>query len=127
MSSGYRLELDLPPPPSVNHYYRSVNGGAIISKEGRQYRKDVCQLIPFMVSRNSLPLAGRLTVSVTYYPPDRRRRDLDNLLKPLLDALLKAGVYLDDEQIDDLRVRRGPVVAGGKVEVIIDRWTEGGR
>ncbi len=121
------ITITLPPPPSVNHYYRSVGSKTLISKGGRDYRDTVARMVQIALDRNQLPLVGRLAVQVTYCPADRRRRDLDNTLKPLLDALLKAGVYADDEQIDELRIRRGPVVAGGKVEVIIDRWTEGGR
>ena len=115
------IVITLPPPPSINHYYRSVGSKTLISKGGRDYRDTVAQMVGITLGRNQLPLLGRLAVQVTYCPTDRRRRDLDNILKPLLDALLKAGVYGDDEQIDELRIRRGPVVKGGKVEVIIDR------
>jgi crossover junction endodeoxyribonuclease RusA len=41
--------------------------------------------------------------------PDRRRRDLDNLLKAVQDALAHAGVYDDDSQIVDLRIRRAGI------------------
>lgn len=41
-------------------------------------------------------------------PPDRRKRDLDNLLKSLLDGLEGAGVFKDDAQIDDLQIVRRP-------------------
>ena len=54
-------------------------------------------------------------------PPDLRRRDLDNLLKPTLDALQHAGVYEDDSQVDLLMTRRGGVVPGGRLAV---RMTE---
>jgi crossover junction endodeoxyribonuclease RusA len=54
------------------------------------------------------------------FPPDRRRRDLDNLQKPVLDALEHAGIYEDDSQIDLLLTRRRDVVAGGRLDVQVD-------
>jgi len=54
------------------------------------------------------------------FPPDRRRRDLDNIQKPVLDALEHAGVYEDDSQVDLLITRRGPVSDGGSIRVQIE-------
>lgn len=110
------LSAHLPLPPSVNAYWRSVKGRVLISKKGREYRGAVAARLAGVRG----PLLGPLRVEVWVYPPDRRRRDLDNVLKSLLDALAHGGAYLDDSQIDDLRVRRGPVwPAGGGVLVRI--------
>jgi crossover junction endodeoxyribonuclease RusA len=65
------------------------------------------------------PLTGRLAVEVTLFPPDRRRRDVDNALKAMLDSVGNGGAYLDDSQIDDLRVVRGEVVEGGSALIEI--------
>ena len=47
-------------------------------------------------------------------------RDLDNLLKGVLDGLVAAGVMLDDNQIHDLRVvNSGEIVTGGKIVVSV--------
>jgi crossover junction endodeoxyribonuclease RusA len=51
------------------------------------------------------------------FPPDRRRRDLDNIQKPVLDALEHAAVYEDDSQIDLLITRRREVTSPGRIEV----------
>ncbi|MBG7476336.1 RusA family crossover junction endodeoxyribonuclease [Pseudomonas aeruginosa] len=51
---------------------------------------------------------------------DRRKRDLDNLLKGLLDSLTKAGAWDDDGLVDDLRIVRGEVKVGGEVLVTIE-------
>lgn len=106
------LSLALPFPPSVNHYWRHVGHKVLISAEGRRFRKEVADCIPPMVA-----MAGRLSITVEVFPPDRRRRDLDNLNKALLDAMQSAGVYEDDEQIDELTIRRRKVVRGGMVRV----------
>ena len=50
--------------------------------------------------------------------PDKRRRDLDNLLKATLDSLTHAGVWSDDSQIDALSIRRFPI--GGMLKVRIE-------
>ena len=56
------------------------------------------------------------------FPPDRRRRDLDNLQKPTLDALQHAGIYEDDSQIDLLVTQRCEVVPGGRLEIRLDEF-----
>jgi crossover junction endodeoxyribonuclease RusA len=110
------MELSLPLPPSANHYYRCVGGATLISREGRGYRQTVGAALAAM---RVTQLRGRLWVRVTLYPPDCRRRDLDNALKCLLDALAHGGVYADDSQIDHLDIQRGPVTPGGGVHVVV--------
>lgn len=111
-----RVTLELPYPPSTNRYWRHVGHKVLISAEGRAYRKTVAAET-VLVAR----VDGRLRVEVLAYPPDRRRRDLDNALKCLLDSIKDAGIFHDDEQIDDLRIMRRDVFRGGKVVVTIER------
>ncbi len=104
--------LNLPWPPSINHYWRHVGYRTLISREGRTFRKDVCALLGGGGPRKP-PMGGRIALAMDAFPPDRRRRDLDNIQKPVLDAMQHAGVYLDDSQIDLLVTRRREVTAGG--------------
>jgi crossover junction endodeoxyribonuclease RusA len=73
-------------------------------------------------------ITGPIRLEAIVTRPDRRRRDVDNLLKSLLDALDHAGVYEDDSQIQDLRIgwrcdenHEPVIVAGGECEVRIWR------
>ena len=63
-------------------------------------------------------------MEVYLYPPDNRKRDVDNVLKPLLDALEHAGTYENDSQIDKLCVTRMEVIKGGSCDVVITEITE---
>ncbi|HRQ75566.1 MAG TPA: RusA family crossover junction endodeoxyribonuclease [Phycisphaerales bacterium] len=108
--------FELPWPPTVNHYWRRVGPRTLISKEGRRFRSHVASLLAL---RRIQPLSGRLDVRVTLHPPDRRRRDLDNSMKALLDALEHGGAYGDDFQIEHLDIWRGEVVPSGKAIVQI--------
>jgi crossover junction endodeoxyribonuclease RusA len=110
------MELTLPFPPSVNHYYRRVGPRTLISREGRAFRKNVCALLGGGGPRKP-PAGGRIALAMDAFPPDRRRRDLDNLLKCTQDSLAHAGVFEDDSQIDLLAVRRCEVVHGGTVVI----------
>lgn len=117
--------LTLPWPPSVNGYWRSVGGRQIMSKKARAYRKTVVDL----VEPSSWPVfeaTERLKVRYDVYPPDRRKRDISNLLKGMEDALTHAFVWEDDEQVDDIRiVRQRSEGKPGRVEVTIDVLEEG--
>lgn len=96
----------LPYPPSINHYWRHYRGRMVISRQGRTYREQVCALLATSGSAGKPPDDGRIALAMDAFPPDRRRRDLDNIQKPVLDALEHAGVYQDDSQIDLLLTKR---------------------
>lgn len=116
--------FDLPWPPSVNHYWRTVMikraPRVLISKEGRNYRKEVQ-----VIAGASNPITGRLSVCIAASPPDRRKRDLDNLPKAILDALTHAGVWEDDSQIDQITIVRQGVIKGGLIRIAIEELEQG--
>ena len=123
---GVCVALNLPFPPSLNHHWRILTPQRLVtSPASREYFRQVAQLV-LLCRQASLPLAGSLELHLDVYPPDRRRRDLDNLGKAVLDALQHAGVYHDDSQIDDLRyVRHAPSVPGYVVATIAVRHGRG--
>ena len=117
------LKLNLPWPPSMNGYWRSVNIGqrkaTLLSKRGRIYKREV-KLVMLSVDRHAFTEDDRLRVYVEAHPPTRRKCDLDNYLKPLLDAIFcEDGVDVDDSQIDDLRIVRREIIPEGLMLVEI--------
>lgn len=119
--------LILPYPPTVNTYWRSVlirgQPRVLLSKRGRRFRLDVQEAVirTFGIVK---PTRARLWVAMTVCPPDRRVRDISNVIKATEDAITHAGLWVDDSQIDGLMVLRGPVVTDGRMEVRIARVSD---
>lgn len=123
------VSFSLPWPPTVNSYWepvarpigkgsRKFRGQLILSDRAKEYRL----LATNAMRLQRVPcgkLTGLLRINLTCFPPDLRDRDLDNLLKGLLDSMAHAGVIRNDADFEEIFMRRGPVVANGRIEVMI--------
>ena len=118
------IKLTLPWPPSINHAKHFWRGRVVTSKAAVAYRKAVADEVLQSYRGQSLGKA-RLEVHVQAFPPDRRKRDLDNIQKVLIDALQAAGLFDDDEQIDYLSILRGHRLEGGMLNVQITEKLNG--
>jgi crossover junction endodeoxyribonuclease RusA len=110
-----KLVLTLPFPPSVNNYYRTNFKSKVVhlSTKGRQFKDSMisemkADLLKFSSFQSSLPLTERLSVTIDLYADSYRKYDIDNRIKACLDSL-EGTVYLNDNQIDELIVRRQEV------------------
>lgn len=111
---------------------RKIYGVRYLTQDGDEYHKLVRDtLLELRAWHHSTARIGyRLLVC-----PAREGNDISNRIKVLEDALKTGGLYIDDVQIDEVWVRRGPIVKGGIVrislwEVVPDynanlRWVEG--
>lgn len=125
--------LELPWPPSVNHYKKV--GRIVKTKTGKLYqqRKNTCHTEKFyfdtyILHKQSMPsewlkFASSETIAfevrVYLHPPNSSRYDIDNNLKVLFDGLVRAKVIKDDSQITRLYVEKCNIIEHGKVIVRI--------
>tara|TARA_Y100000034_G_C6527503_1_gene227226 strand:+ start:89 stop:463 length:375 start_codon:yes stop_codon:yes gene_type:complete len=122
------IELELPMPPSANNYWRYVNGKVLKSKQARDYIKTIGDLWMVYKAQKKAKAFGkdqRLQIYIQVFPPNRIRRDLDNLLKVLMDSLENAGLFTNDEQIDDIRIMRMEIYPGGKMVICLRELIKG--
>lgn len=103
-------------PPSVNHYWiKGRNNTNRLSKRALHFIEVLKRFIP------AINYHGRVKVIVEYSPPDNKIRDIDNILKPCLDALAKGQLIEDDNQVHELSVKKMPVVKGGKLFIQVEK------
>lgn len=126
------IELTLPWPPSVNSYKKV--GRLITTKNGKLYQtrintqetKEFYYYVWLKIrslkvtTRMEMPIGATISMQVHAYPPDDKKRDLDNILKALCDSLVKGGLLQDDSQISRLFIERCSIIAKGQVIVRIE-------
>lgn len=113
-----RSSFCLPFPPSMNTYWRNFRGRTVMSKAGRQFREEVIQY----VIDNDIPKFGdrKLKLTLILRPRDKRKIDIDNRIKAVLDALEHAGVFDNDFHVDHIEMIRGEPIKGGLLMVCIE-------
>lgn len=92
------MKIFLPWPPSANKIWRNLRGsrGLYLAKE---YKRFVDESKIWLWNQGSPRVLGdaNLEVVIKLYPPTKRGYDVDNRIKPTLDALAKAGFWRDDK------------------------------
>lgn len=113
------MKLTLPWPPSTNAIYqRGKRNGLRLSQKVRDFRENV---LAEVYSKGLPPcIKGPVAVRVEAFPPDdKTTRDLDNIAKPLGDALQAAQVILNDKQIKEWHLYWIKPEGAGRVEVTV--------
>ena len=98
------MKLTLPFPPSVNSYWRAPSKGPLkgrhmVSETGRKVPESSGRRLSNSCARSQRPSSELAEVHIVLYPPDQRRRDIDNYNKALFDALTQTGVWEDDSRV----------------------------
>lgn len=129
----YTLDMDPMPAPRPRTRVFTTHGKSFASiyspAEYKKWQEDASgQLIPQI---DHEPIQGDVTVGIiiTARRPKtskllRPKPDVDNYAKAVLDAMTKAGVWLDDSQIGSLAItkRWGP---SGQIDIEVQAGTAG--
>lgn len=79
----------LPWPPSANGMWRKLNGRTIVSERYRMWREAAGKALS---AQGPNPVFGPVRVAIALSPPDTRRYDLDNRVKPILELLVASRI-----------------------------------
>ena len=89
------VRIEIPFPPSMNRLWRASKGGGVYrAPEYVSWKQQACWAI--VAQHRGHKILGPFKLTMLVVAPDRRHRDLDNLLKASLDALASAGVVEND-------------------------------
>lgn len=104
-----------PPTPNVRRHWRQVAKDNATWKATAEFEAVTARAAWETKHALAWRPVTRAVVSVAFGLPDRRTRDLDNLIascKPLLDGIVAAGVLVDDSITVIQKIEFGAVVNG---------------
>lgn len=90
-------------PPSTGQIYRHKGSITFMTKQGKNY-KELCQWTIKSQYRGKL-ITKDVAVIIELYFADKRRRDVDNFNKIVLDSCTGL-LWKDDSQIIELTIRK---------------------
>ena len=105
-------------PPSVNSIWRFGRGGRV--HKSTRYCAWQRTAGWELAAQRPKRVAGPVKVSIAAGRPDRRRRDIDNLSKSLLDLLQVHRVIKDDSMVTSLAARWDEAIPAGTVRVTVE-------
>lgn len=111
--------LTLPYPPTLNNLFRNAAKGRVKTDA---YNGWLAEALVALRGQRASKHPGSFRATIILTRPDRRRRDIDNTVKALMDALKKGGVIEDDHLAQSLTVAWAweEIAPGGAVSITIE-------
>lgn len=107
------MTLELPWPPSINHYWRRHGHVIHVSTAGTRFARLVALAVRSQFA--SAPIDMPVAILIEAWAATKRSWDVDNRIKPLLDALTRAELWRDDSVVRDCRIVDRGRCRGGRV------------
>lgn len=115
MCAKKKVSFTLPWPPSVNKRlgHTRKNKRMFLTHYFKNYFADAKIAIIQQLKYKNKIITEKVNQILTFYPPDKRRRDNDNYTKAVNDGIKNAKVIEDDSLFEDTLIRwRQPVQEG---------------
>lgn len=101
------ITLSIPLPPSVNALFANVQGRGRIKTD--RYKTWLNAAGWDVLQQRQQPIKGDVTLEILAGRPDRRRRDVSNLIKAAEDLLVRHGLIEDDSKVMSLSIAWAPI------------------
>ncbi|MDD3826238.1 MAG: RusA family crossover junction endodeoxyribonuclease [Anaerolineae bacterium] len=108
-----RVRFELPLPPGINQQYATVKGRRVLSKDSRNYKKEVQAIMRRLRVDGTISTGlvtalreGFVGLFIDFYFETPHRRDLDGGLKITQDAICDALGVNDNRVVDVHLVKR---------------------
>jgi crossover junction endodeoxyribonuclease RusA len=98
--NGGLTVIDLPFPPSTNNLFINLKRGRMRSQKYEDWIQEAGYKLNAQKPSKTL---GKVELFMTFCAPDKRKRDVSNLIKPIEDLLVKHGII----EADDSSIVRG--------------------
>jgi Holliday junction resolvase RusA-like endonuclease len=119
LASAAAVAVQLPWPPATNGLYATVGRRRVRTARYDRWLREAGWAL-----RRQRPgqVAGAFKASLVFTAPDARRRDLDGVLKPVLDLLVGNGLIEDDSLARELHLAwsESSPSAPGCVEITLE-------
>ena len=99
-SEAKRFVVWLPFPPATNNlFFNAAGRGRVTTDRYRAWQEEAAWRIH---AQKPSRVMGPFSAEIVISRPDKRRRDLDGLAKPILDCLVKNSLVEDDSLCERL-------------------------
>jgi crossover junction endodeoxyribonuclease RusA len=92
------ITLQLPMPPSTNALFANIPGRGRVKSAA--YKRWITEAGWMLRVQRIAPITGRVRVTIRVQQTAKRKADIDNRIKAVLDLLVKNRVIEDDRHVE---------------------------
>lgn len=113
-----KIQFTLPYPPSINKLFATSwkSKQRFRSKVYKAWAEEAGYALKGQIKPDQR-FGGFIAITMRFGRPDKRKRDLDNLAKPVCDLLVSYSVIKDDSYITSLHLLWDETIQGASITI----------